>query len=424
MNEAGVFSTTPNNSYGNAPSNVALLADLYADNTAERLAANAFIGYIPVYLEGIGTTSEGDDSLVSQASGEGETGVVGRVKQCPDKIQRQIDFFLQENPGTLIRQLEFDIFGFSRGAAAARHFANEVLKPRGGVLSEVLKPGQFGLLDNFNWETDVQINFIGLFDTVAAIVAPWRGDFSPANHLNPGVNLYLPPGCARKVLQLSARDERRWNFALNSVAPHHQEIELPGAHSDIGGGYLPQMDEKLLLSKPQVLVLTPNRPLERTSAWQRLEEEAYKWETERISASGQVTPICWKLPESPGDRYSQTEKVMVALAIQRKVYGDLSKVALRVMHKLATRHQVPFDEISEKTPHFKLPTDLQPISEKILAYALDGIDTLAPEEGQLLWSRFIHLSAHWTPNSGLLLSKPVPNRRLIFNNKPQEGYPE
>jgi len=424
MNEAGVFSTTPNNSYGNAPSNVALLADLYADNTAERLAANAFIGYIPVYLEGIGTTSEGDDSVFSQASGEGEAGVISRVEQSPTKIIEQLRTFRDTNPTVKISQLEFDIFGFSRGAAAARHFANEILKPQGGVLAETLKPGQLGLPDSLNWETDVQINFIGLFDTVAAIVAPWRGDFSPANHLNPGVNLYLPPGCARKVLQLSARDERRWNFALNSVAPHHQEIELPGAHSDIGGGYLPQMDEKLLLSKPQVVVLAPNRPLERTSAWQRLEEEAYKWEAERTSTSGQVAPIYWKLPESPGDRYSQTEKVMVALAIQRKVYGDLSKVALRVMRELAVQYAVPFSVIDENDEAAKLPPELQSVAEKILVFALKSGCSLLPAENRLLWDRYIHLSAHWTPSSGLLLSKPAPNRRLIFNNKPQEGYPE
>ncbi|XEG75869.1 DUF2235 domain-containing protein [Pseudomonas sp. abacavir_1] len=375
-------------------------------------------------MEGIGTSSEGDDSLFSQASGQGESGIVARVEQSPGKLAEQLKVFIQINPSINIRQLEFDIFGFSRGAAAARHFANEILKPQGGALAETLKPGQFGLLDNFNWETDVQINFIGLFDTVAAIVAPWRGDFSPANHLNPGVNLYLPPGCARKVLQLSARDERRWNFALNSVVPHHQEIELPGAHSDIGGGYLPQMEEKLLLSKPQVLVLTPNRPLERTSAWQRLEAEAYKWETERMSTSGQVTPICWKLPESPNDRYSQTEKVMVALAIQRKVYGNLSKVALRVMRELAVQYAVPFSAIDENDEAAKLPPELQSVAEKILVFALKNGDSLTPAENQLLWDRYIHISAHWTPNSGLLLSKPAPNRRLIFNNKPQEGYPE
>ncbi|BAU74645.1 VgrG protein [Metapseudomonas furukawaii] len=29
-----------------------------------------------------------------------------------------------------------------------------------------------------------------------------------------------------------------------------------------------------------------------------------------------------------------------------------------------------------------------------------------------------------TPSKGLLVNKPAPNRRLIFNNKPQAGYPE
>ena len=49
---------------------------------------------------------------------------------------------------------------------------------------------------------------------------------------------------------------------------------------------------------------------------------------------------------------------------------------------------------------------------------------LDEEDERLLWSRYIHLSAHWTPSSGLLISKPAPNVRLSYNNMPQQDYPE
>ncbi|MCY1295486.1 hypothetical protein D9M70_448300 [compost metagenome] len=423
LNSAGVFSTTPNNSYGNAPSNVALLFDLYADNATDAMSPDAETGYIKAYLEGIGTTSEEGDSLISQATGLGEAGVVSRVKQSPGAIQRQLDLFLEMNIGARVRRIEFDIFGFSRGAAAARHFANEVLKPLGGVLRDVVKPGLFGLSESFNWETDVQINFIGLFDTVAAINDPLRLELEP-NDFNPGVNLYLPPGCARKVLHLTARDEQRWNFALNSVAPHHQEIELPGVHSNIGGGYLPQMEEKLLLSKPEYAVITRNCPLERSMAWRHAEQETLSLEARGLPGNGQLSPIHWDVPQPQweGDDL-QSERVLVAVAIRRTVYGDLSLVALRAMHELAIQHDVSFKAIPD-TPPFFIPADLQPAAEKILAYVLGGENALTKADNRLLHARYIHLSSNWTPTSGLLINKPAPNRRLVFNNKPQEGYPE
>ncbi|WP_149917123.1 PAAR domain-containing protein [Pseudomonas sp. TCU-HL1] len=176
----GLFRTTPSDSYGNAPSNVAYLSQLYPDNATIRLEPDAKTGYVPVYLEGIGTTSGGTDSLHSQITGLGETGILQRVVESPDTIAEQMGAFLKTNPGTTIRRLEFDIFGFSRGAAAARHFVNEVLKPNGGLLANTLRAGQFGLAAGFDWRRDVRIHFIGLFDTVAAVAAP------PARRLEPG----------------------------------------------------------------------------------------------------------------------------------------------------------------------------------------------------------------------------------------------
>jgi len=293
------FTQTPDNSYGNAPSNVARLFDLYQDDATRSLAKDERSACIKAYLEGIGTSSGEEDSVYGQGTGMGDTGVVARVMQSPQKIQESLGRLLGNNPNLEIEGLELDIFGFSRGAAAARHFANEILKSESGILASLFNAQAPGFNAKFDWATNVQINFIGLFDTVAAVADPLSWDFSPADHHNPGVNLYLPPDCARKVLQLKARDEMRWNFALNSVTPHHQEITLPGAHSDIGGGYLPVVLEKLILSRPVSSTVPADTPTERTHAWRETERQYEKWKAfglpedqlkKRFAVSANSTP--------------------------------------------------------------------------------------------------------------------------------------
>lgn len=68
--DKGAFRITPNDSYGNAPSNVAHLYDLYQDNAVSPMPAGAKTGYVPIYIEGIGTTSGESDSRISQGRGE------------------------------------------------------------------------------------------------------------------------------------------------------------------------------------------------------------------------------------------------------------------------------------------------------------------------------------------------------------------
>ncbi|MCY1450978.1 hypothetical protein D9M71_678210 [compost metagenome] len=160
-------------------------------------------------------------------------------------------------------------------------------------------------------------------------------------------------------------------------------------------------------------------------AWRRAEQETLRLEARGLPGNGQLSPIHWDVPQPQreGDAL-QSERVLVAVAIRRTVYGELSLVALRAMRELAIKYDVPFDVIGDQDRRFSLPADIQPIAEKILAYALGNGSSLSKADNQLLHSRYIHLSANWTPTSGLLVNKPAPNRRLIFNNKPQEGYPE
>lgn len=427
-NDDGYFTEAPDGSYGNAPSNVARLYGLYRDDSFQTLDANVREGFLKVYLDGIGTSSGEADSLYGQITGRGDTGILARVKQSPETVKEQLSLFQGSNPDLQIDTLEFDIFGFSRGAAAARHFANELLKPGGGVLAGTLRPGQYGLVDNFDWAAHARINFIGLFDTVAAVIDPLKGDYDPANHLNPGINLYLPPGCARKVLQLTARDEKRWNFALNRVAPDHQEICLPGAHSDIGGGYRPLMLEQLLLSRPLSSTVPANTPPEQTHASRETWRQYHQGKALGLPDEALKEPKVWPSRKpvfyERGFKRPPEDVVYGLLPIKRQVRGDLSLVYLRVMRELAAQNNVPLRPIQDRDPALALPTELQNIADKLMAYAQGGRYGLEEEDERLLWSRYIHLSAHWTPSSGLLISKPAPNVRLTYNNKPQQGYPE
>ena len=420
------FDSAPDNSYGNAPSNVVHLYRLYPDHATDGLPPEADIGYVPVYVEGIGTRSGGEDSLYGQATGRGETGVVARVEQAPALIKEQLDLFEQTNPGTQIRRVEVDIFGFSRGAAAARHCANELLKPDRGVFAGLLKPNRFGLLGSFNPARHVSLNLIGLFDTVAAIAAPGYFDLSVADADNTGVNLYLPPGCARKVIHLRARDESRHSFALNSLQRGHQEITLPGVHSDIGGGYLPRAHEKVLVTAPRRVDVNMGRKVESTTEWAETCALADTLRASGLAGDGSLQVKVITLPMSPQGQKQTTEySCMLAIELDRRVRGELALVALRVMRELGVRHGVPFKHL-EARPELAVPGDLQPVAAHILENALArNAISLKPEEERLLLGRYIHRSAHWTPYRGVLVNKPAKdNRRIVHRNYPQKGYPK
>jgi len=416
---------SPDNSYGNDESNIARLYELYTDHSFETLPEKTRNASLRVYIEGIGTTTDAGDSLYTQATGLGETGVSARVEQSPEKIIGQVRSLIDKNPNVLIEKIEFDIFGFSRGAAAARHFANKVLKGKRSILADAFPAGSAALSSNFDWQSksSISINFIGLFDTVAAIANPWLLDFTGANSRNPGLELKLPDGCANKIVHLVARDEYRENFALNSLGDI--DLVLPGAHSDLGGGYLPRAKEKLLLSNPLTSTISRNKDATRSAAYAAAEKEAYAWFAKGVieedAPGNQLRVALWERAvtqptEKGGYRQDPQKRVYAAASIERPVHGELSLVYLRIMRELAVRHGVPFEVIDENEPRLSLPTELIPIHAKLEAYALgkSSVEGLTIKERELLRSRYIHLSAHWNAAKGLNSS----DMSIVFINRP------
>ena len=409
------YMANPDSSYGNDITNIKKLHELY--DYTEGLKGDALNkkAIIRLYVEGIGTDAGETDNPVGLGLGRGDSGVAGRVQNAFIQIKAQVKTLISENPDCEINSLVFDAFGFSRGAAAARHFANELIRNQGPLL-HLVHDNSRGFAPHFQRQlgSEVFIGFVGLFDTVASVVGVFNGGDIKTSNITPGVRLYLDRQFATNVVQLSARDERRANFALTRVKPDHLEITLPGVHSDIGGSYLDEAEETVMIGPMQALTVAHNTDVRNTSIYQAAQQlkdqlVAEGWPAEHLSI---VTPPSVTVPQTPEDRLAPSEKrVFAGVQIKRPVRGELSRVYLRVMHALAKEKGVPFNTIEDNEPDYSIPAELQALSDRMVA----GDYSVLPEEEALLKRRYIHTSASWNNPLGRVTGGGA---QLIYVNAP------
>ncbi|HRN62852.1 MAG TPA: PAAR domain-containing protein, partial [Luteimonas sp.] len=196
-------------SYDNGVTNVARLYELYRDSVAQPPAEDASEYALRVYVDGIGTTAGEPDSPLSQGLGSGGSGVVARVEEAfKTLIPAELETFSAQYPDKLVKAVEFDVFGFSRGAAAARHFVHLVNRKGHGRLGQALLNRGVRFAPGFEFVQGVQVGFVGLFDSVAALGSLADG-LNVRDQRNGPLQQALPAGCARQVVHLVARDERR-----------------------------------------------------------------------------------------------------------------------------------------------------------------------------------------------------------------------
>jgi uncharacterized protein (DUF2235 family) len=161
------------------------------------------------YRKGVGTRFGVAGKVIGGINGAGGR---SRVREALDVLSRNFD------AGDAL----IDVVGFSRGAALALHFANQIY--RSGVKGH-RAPGE------------TPIRFLGLWDTVPSFGVP-------GSKANIGWLLDLPDNVA-KCFHALALDERRQTFRLHRLEARVDdanqegrlfELWFRGVHSDIGGG--------------------------------------------------------------------------------------------------------------------------------------------------------------------------------------------
>lgn len=371
------------------------------------------------YVEGIGTTNDGsstaitDDSGYGMATGEGDTGVDGKVKKGCEAAAKILKEPLKNSDYDGVGCFQFDVFGFSRGAAAARHFVNVVTQGKNGYFGKALREQEITLPAPFDWKNpqQCQFTFVGVFDTVAAIVDFSSADFSPANDRNPGIHLALPVKQTLRAVHITAADEFRDYFALNQLnsAAQFTEISVPGAHSDIGGGYYsryylneqnPQsmnraLQEDIIVSAYSCsLFMYPNEEsVKRTAVWRRAEADKARLIRDGWAADAAVQ-IDYKITQQ-NQKATNAYVLYVKVIMKRIVEGDLSRIHLRLMYGLAKYAKVPLKEFVADNSFTMVPDELKEIADEVLMKAEQGqISQQLLAMRTHLRPRYIHYSAN------------------------------
>lgn len=222
-----------------------------------------------IYTEGIGTLTTPDenenlnekdyknDDVIGYAMGTTaiyqNTGIKAKVHKAISLMSNRILKVMKEQSDKTIGIITVDVFGFSRGAAAARHFVHEITLPAektGGVDGkDVPSNGFLGYLLTEGKQTfdRLIIRFAGLYDTV-----PHHGLKQENDIEDLGLNSINK---ANYVVHLVAADEHRANFNLAKISSVTKtspesgkkggiELYLPGVHCDVGGSYIEGMPEK------------------------------------------------------------------------------------------------------------------------------------------------------------------------------------
>jgi len=146
-----------------------------------------------------------------------------------DKLQARRNIIIQPR----IPKIRVAVFGFSRGAIEARSFCYWLH----AALEE--KSTLAGM--------PIEINFLGLFDSVASVGLPHSAAQTTPfrfidGHFSWAAETLTPlPSLVKQTVHYLAAHEQRMNFPVTRVQGNNvQEVLYPGMHADVGGGYCPR----------------------------------------------------------------------------------------------------------------------------------------------------------------------------------------
>lgn len=206
----------------------------------------------------IGVGSEDTEGMISQGVENmlgGGMGLGGRARI--DWGRTQITEFFNRGTNHLAVEKIFDTYGFSRGAALARDFVNNIKKFR---VDDLSKQPRIQHLVMGNHVEEIKIYpplsgltswFLGIFDTVGSFTVAGKDldveyDFNVDKDWVHWTVHFIAEDEVRSFFSLqSIKGKRFWRRLINSdsgeepLPANMEETPYPGAHSDVGGGYGP-----------------------------------------------------------------------------------------------------------------------------------------------------------------------------------------
>ncbi|UPG93878.1 T6SS phospholipase effector Tle1-like catalytic domain-containing protein [Luteibacter aegosomatissinici] len=215
------FDGTGNNKYTDPDhaTNVAKISDEF--DALSRHDARVHV----IYIEGPGTTGSRLQRGYDSATG---ASFEDNIEKAYERLVAKANEWRAETPGI---KVSVQTIGFSRGASQAAGFAN-ILHERGipDTSAEVVWEGG-AYKRRFITPAEQVPNAIGIFDPVATGV-PMQFD-------------RRLPSSVVSGFQITAKDEFRASFPSDQIIQpglsadgRFLNITVPGAHSDVGGGYL------------------------------------------------------------------------------------------------------------------------------------------------------------------------------------------
>lgn len=418
------------------------------------------LGYqLGIYVSGCGTYDGQEDDTATMGAGytirpkllpEGwklpgvprySTGVINKTDDAVKQIGEELNKLKEEIHGLTFETIEYELFGFSRGATAARHFANRIAKKDKSLVKVVKNRLGPKIYPKIGSEPIGSINMIGLFDSVASILTIDGEGVRVSNASTGDVMIDLTDVNSKHVFHLTAAHEMRYFFSLNRTLPLAvaKELELPGAHSDIGGGYLPVCEERFFISLPSFHEEKADTKVEDTQAYAEAQKDMErllahpKWGPIWTQNDVDVKVVGWSTNARFLHNAVHSTRLFGAAVIMRRlnVQTGIEAVAMDAMRDYCVKSGGSlFKELGAQAP--KIPDDLLPLREAVRAKLQSGGDSpqldsvsevLSPE----LARKYVHCSAFYqTIDEKLRVENTIeagatPGMKVTLTNRPTDN---
>lgn len=382
-----------NDSYDNFFTNIASL-----DTYTEDQSAEGFDITVKIYTEGIGTRTNEADERIGLGTG---TWVAGVKAKCNKGINEAINVILNSqfkgaklsSEKYYLEQLHFDVYGFSRGAAAARYAVYKLMLEEDRTIKDRMRLLGFDV-------KEAKVRFVGLFDTVSSHGLNFNNDVGKL-HLDAIKE-------ADSVVHLCAGDEHRKNFSLTTIksaGAKGLEYYMPGVHSDIGGSYHDQDEPE---RSGETFVLHSGHP------------EEVKFDARQLIAEGwyQLNDSIQEiLYEESVDEYGRVTHAKTK-ANREAISNAYCRIPLKVMAEESKRQQVPINYAqltTESEDIINQYQDLQILDQNIRQYLVKSMEQYNRYDPLFvkIRNKHLHMSAKKKLGMGPRFEGKSPYRRRV-----------